>query len=128
MGYYDDRNAGVETGGADAIEMIDSVNVGNTLMREQRTVRRTTVKNGVSLTVAQGKTSTRSSKSVDLSAGTWTWPTPNASGISVKYSYSQIADSNLYLLTEEREEFQKRLLYRNTSSGIMESGNWASLP
>jgi hypothetical protein len=126
MGYY--TGSGVITGGDISRNIFDSVNVQNTLMREQETLRRTTVKNGVSLATAQAATPTSAYKSMNLSAGSWEWATPNASGKKTNYSYSQINGSNLYTLVEQYEQYRKRMAYRNTSSSDMTWGDWAALP
>lgn len=126
MGYY--TGNGVITGGDISRNILDTVNIGNTLMREQETLRRTTVKNGVSLAYAQAATPTSAYKSMDLFAGGLAWATPNASGKKTNYSYSQINGSNLYALVEQYEQYRKRMGIRDTGSSDMTWGGWAALP
>lgn len=125
MGYY--TGNGVVVGGGDQITQQDSVIAGGTLVRECKTKRTTTVKNGVSLATAQGATSSSDITCGDLTYGSYVWATPQAAGRIVNYTYSQINGSNLYALTEEKEEYQKRLSAKN-GAGKMDHGNWADLP
>lgn len=125
MGYYSGN--GVVVGGGEQITQQDSVLSGGTLVRECKTKRTTTVKNGVSLETAQAATSSSDITCGDLTCGSYYWPTPQAAGRIVNYSYSQINGSNLYTLTEDKEEYQKRLTAKN-GAGKMDHGGWAALP
>lgn len=125
MGYY--TGNGVVVGGGDQITQQDSVLSGGTLVRECKTKRTTTVKNGVSLDTAKAAASSSDITCGDLTCGSYYWPTPQAAGRIVNYTYSQINGSNLYALTEEKEEYQKRLSAKN-GAGKMDHGSWADLP
>lgn len=125
MGYY--NGSGVVTGGGSVITAQDCVISDGTLIRERKTTTKTTVKNGVSLATAQAATPSRDCCCNDITCGNYSWPTPHASGRTVNYTYSQINGSNLYTLTEEREEFQMRLSARS-GAGVLSHGGWASLP
>lgn len=125
MGYY--TGSGVVSDGGYVIEQQDSVQDGGTLVRECRTKTLTTVYRGVALATAQAKSPSSATKCGDLAAAGYVWATPHASGYKVNYSYSQVNGSNLYTLTQTREEYQKRLCARN-GAGTLNPGDWMALP
>ena len=104
MGYYSGN--GVTTSGGSVVSLRScGPAVGGAYYTYQRTSTTTTVKNGVSLSAAQGE-------SGDMSLNYWQWPggavEPACRGTRKSTAYAQIDNSNLYALTITNETIQVR--------------------
>lgn len=116
MGYY--TGNGMTTNGGSTVSLRSSgPAVGGAYYTYQRTTTTVNVKNGVSLSTAQGV-------SGDISLNYWQWPggavEPACRGTRSSASYTQIGGSNLYALTTTSETIQVR-----GKQGTYDSG-WVS--
>lgn len=113
MGYYTGSGV-VSNGGSNVTLRSTGPAVGGAIYTFQRITSTVTIKNGVSLAVAQAA-------SGDMNLGYWTWPNgaiePACKGSRSFASYSQINGSNLYMLQTTEETIQIRAKQGSYDSG-----------
>lgn len=116
MGYY--TGSGVVTGGGSTTSLRSTgPAVGGAYYTYQRKKSAVVTKNGVSLATAQ-------SVDGDIDLNYWQWPggivEPACRGTQTEVSFSQVADSNLYILNITNTSVQVR-----GKQGTYDSG-WVS--
>lgn len=104
MGYY--TGAGVVSGGGTRVSLRSTgPAVGGAYYAYQRVISETTVRNGVSLSTAKAAGG-------DINLDYWQWDggmvEPAARGTEDSSSYTQIGDTNLYVLTTVHDVIQVR--------------------
>ena len=97
MGYY--TGTGVVVGGSDSISQFERYMWGGAHTVFQRCVETVTKKSGVSLSAAQGVTSSKNLSNATFWNGSLSKTSFNCKGTDQDVAYSQIAGSNLYELT-----------------------------
>lgn len=113
MGYY--TGSGVVVGGGSSANLRSTgPAIGGAYYVYQRTNRKTTEKNGVSINVAMMSQS-------DANMSYWQWPggmiEPGAKGSRRSVSFSQINGSNLYKLSITEDVIQVRGVQGSYDSG-----------
>jgi len=98
MGYY--SGSGVVTGGGQQNHTLRSFAIlgGGSFAVRGKTITTTTVKNGVSLSTAQGEACSDSLTGVCGGSGSLAWAIFDCEGSRKQVSYTQINGSNLYAL------------------------------